>query len=267
MDIIVPLAFVDTMLASSSIAEPDTTQGETSWSSGECNIAGDERIVAAPSGTVTISNSSPCIVTYTGHVLTSGIAVQLTTSGTLPTGLVVNQVYYISTLLDANRFYLTDADGRTVNTTGAGSGTHTLTATVHKVYQAALGTSLAISSVDTGVDEFTTVSAHGFTGNGTPVCMASTGTLPSPLVANTLYYINTTGTTTFKLRATPGGSTINITTTGSGTITVLSGDTTGPNLNKPPLQNPTWWTEVSGTNKWGMFDNQLGSLSEATSSL
>lgn len=53
------------------------------------------------------------------------------------------------------------------------------------------------------------------------------GTLPSPLVAGTLYYVIATGLTAnaFEISATLGGSAINTTTSGSGTFTIATGKT------------------------------------------
>ncbi|MCU0919015.1 MAG: hypothetical protein MUF16_01545 [Burkholderiaceae bacterium] len=39
------------------------------------------------------------------------------------------------------------------------------------------------------------------------------------------------------------------------------------NLNKAPASQPEWWSEVSGTNKWAMFDNGVSSASTGTSPL
>lgn len=54
----------------------------------------------------------------------------------------------------------------------------------------------------------------------TPIYFTTTNTLPNPLVANTTYYVKTAPTsTTATLAATEGGSTIDITTTGTGVHT------------------------------------------------
>ena len=57
---------------------------------------------------------------------------------------------------------------------------------------------------------------------GTPVQFTSTGSLPSPLTAGTVYYIiNPTGTTA-QLATTSGGAAISLTTSGTGTITMYT---------------------------------------------
>jgi hypothetical protein len=50
-----------------------------------------------------------------------------------------------------------------------------------------------------------------------------TGSLPAPLVENTMYYVTKVTSTTFKIAATPGGPFINTTLAGSGTIYVHNG--------------------------------------------
>lgn len=78
-------------------------------------------------GTATISNGSPAIVTLNDHKIKTGHPVFFTTGGTLPTGVVANQVYY-ATAIDANTFKLSPNETLTefVNTSSAGSGTHSL---------------------------------------------------------------------------------------------------------------------------------------------
>lgn len=78
-------------------------------------------------GTVTITNASPGVVTWTGHGLQNGEAVVLSTSGALPTGLTAGTIYYLVARTD-NTFELAATVGGTpINTSSAGSGTHTAT--------------------------------------------------------------------------------------------------------------------------------------------
>lgn len=81
--------------------------------------------------TVTISNASPGVVTWTAHGLVANQAVLLYTSSALPSPLVTTQVYYVKTVLTANTFTLSLLPGGTViNTTTAGSGTQKSLASV-----------------------------------------------------------------------------------------------------------------------------------------
>lgn len=80
-------------------------------------------------GNATISNASPAVVTLTAHGLQNGDTVFFTTTGTLPTGLSPNTIYYV-TSTGANTFQLSTSTGGVgviyINTTSAGSGTHTV---------------------------------------------------------------------------------------------------------------------------------------------
>lgn len=83
---------------------------------------------AARSFTATISNASPGVVTKVAHGLVANTPVTLSTTGALPTGLSPATTYYVKTVLDADTFTLSATPGGSaINTTGAGSGTHTVT--------------------------------------------------------------------------------------------------------------------------------------------
>lgn len=70
-------------------------------------------------------------------------------------------------------------------------------------------------------DIITTGAAHGYS-LGDKLRVSSTGTLPGGLAANTDYYVVAIlSTTTIKVSATPNGPVLDITSTGSGTHTVL----------------------------------------------
>ena len=88
----------------------------------------DPLIAGASSETCTISQASPGIVTVNSHGLIAGDPVLFTTTGALPTGLAINTIYYVtSTSLAANTFTVSATlGGAAINTTGAGSGTHTV---------------------------------------------------------------------------------------------------------------------------------------------
>lgn len=74
-----------------------------------------------------------------------------------------------------------------------------------------------------GDNTFTFSVAHGLdagTATTAEVMFSSTGTVPAPLVAGTVYYARDITSTSFKVSSTDGGSAINITGAGTGTITV-----------------------------------------------
>jgi hypothetical protein len=94
------------------------------------------------SSTCTISNASPAVVTVSGgHGFSDDQPIRFTTTGALPTGLAINTTYYVKSSTSTTFQVSTSIGGASVNTTGAGSGTHTVvpvaalvsstTATIH----------------------------------------------------------------------------------------------------------------------------------------
>jgi hypothetical protein len=80
------------------------------------------------SSTVTITEANPGVVTFTAHGLKANDAVTFTTTGTLPTNLSVNTVYYVVAAgLTVNTFRVSETPGgAAINTSGSvQSGTHT----------------------------------------------------------------------------------------------------------------------------------------------
>jgi hypothetical protein len=84
-----------------------------------------------------------------------------------------------------------------------------------------------------------TINNHGLSA-GTPVVFW-TGTAPSPLALKTIYYVVNPTTNTFELAATPGGTPLNTTTTGSSLT--FSGVVNGPNPGGPIVGG--WLTGVA----------------------
>jgi hypothetical protein len=74
-----------------------------------------------------------------------------------------------------------------------------------------------ISAVDTVGDTLTS-NAHGLA-NNTLVGVYATTTMPAPLIAGSMYYVVNATTNNFKVSLTLGGAAIDLTTTGSGTLT------------------------------------------------
>lgn len=98
-----------------------------------------ERVLnAAVFDSSTDVNTSTDVITETAHGLSTGVKGQLTTTGTLPTGLSLATDYFIIKT-DANSFQLATSlanaeAGTNIDITGAGSGTHTFTPTVDLQY-------------------------------------------------------------------------------------------------------------------------------------
>lgn len=87
--------------------------------------------VSRPVAVTSITNASPAVVNYTAHPFVAGDKVVFSTTATLPTGLTVGTVYYvIAAGLTANAFEVSaTSGGAAINTSGAGSGTHSVTST------------------------------------------------------------------------------------------------------------------------------------------
>jgi len=79
-------------------------------------------------GTATMTIANPCVVSFTAHGLTLNDSIQFTTTGALPTGLLVNTNYFvISAGLTADAFQISASlGGAAIATTGSQSGVHTL---------------------------------------------------------------------------------------------------------------------------------------------
>lgn len=95
---------------------------------------------------------------------------------------------------------------------------HRMQLTVARSAEAVLGTCTA----NAGTELITVSAAHGLI-VGDVVRFSSTTTPPAGLVAATDYYVIASGftTTALKVSATPGGSAVNITDTGTGTHSIL----------------------------------------------
>lgn len=74
---------------------------------------------------VTITIASPGVVTWNSHGFAAGVAINIATTGALPTGLTAGVTYYVVSPA-ANTFQLAATPGgAAINTSGSQSGTHT----------------------------------------------------------------------------------------------------------------------------------------------
>lgn len=134
MKIIRPTPVTDATLISSNQAALDT--GISDYNAGATYDKGDLAIVNSPSATVTITQASPAVITWTAFDLPVKTPVVFTTSGALPAGITAGRAYFIHSKIDANRFRISASiGGAPVVTTSAGSGTHTCTASTHYIYE------------------------------------------------------------------------------------------------------------------------------------
>jgi len=102
--------------------------GSLDWGTDEIPISDPSGTTIASSATVTITNASPAVITWTDHGFTADDVVRFTTTGALPSGLVVGTSYYvIPVTTDTFRVCLASGgkNGAAVNTSSAGSGVHT----------------------------------------------------------------------------------------------------------------------------------------------
>ena len=134
------------------------------------------------SATVTITNASPGVVTHTAHGLVADSPISFATTGALPTGITAGSLYYTKTILDVDTYTISASRaGAVVNTSSAGSGTHTVTsgglpttkgkATDEYInYSVTTGTSLDLTMTATASYPANNPTLLG-TGNGSPQCI------------------------------------------------------------------------------------------------
>jgi hypothetical protein len=76
-------------------------------------------------GAVTLTIASPCVITLS-NVLAEGTAIQLATTGALPTGLTAGTTYYLRDVDGVTANLSATATGALINTSGTQSGTHSI---------------------------------------------------------------------------------------------------------------------------------------------
>jgi hypothetical protein len=235
-----PFLLADTFLFSSNVDESEHSAYSTTGSYNE----GDRAQRVSPSSNVTISNATPCVVTWANHMLEENTPIQFTTSGALPTGLSVGTVYFV-TAPTQGTFKLCAAPGLPpIGTSSAGSGTHTATATRHDILQAKQPTAVVTASIST-----TTLTVSAVT----------TGALAEG------HILSGSGVTagTYIVRQLTG------TTGGVGTYTVSASQTVASTAitGNAPVTNEDYWGRADSTNKWRMFDSSVSSRSSRADSM
>jgi hypothetical protein len=185
----------------------------------------DSSAVSSSFALTSISNATPAVFTKAGHGLVAGDPFQLTTSGTLPTGLSLATTYYvIATGLTSSAFQASaTVGGSAINTSSTGSGTHTLTRvrsviTTDGPHGIETGDSVEIEG-HIGVDKtivsssvasstvITTALAHGLSVGDTIVIDGHIGSVPA--IGGTYAVVTAPSSTTFTIS-------VNVTTAGSG---------------------------------------------------
>ena len=166
--------------------------------------------VAGVAPSVTVDAATDVWTTAAAHTLKDGDQVQVHGT-TVPGGIGLGLHYYVI-LLSATTFKLADdPGGPAVDVTSAGATVH-IRRHAAQWTQAGTGTTIPIPN-------------HKFY-TGDAVQVATTGTLPTPLVAGTTYYVLnnfvfSTNLSNIALSATPYGAAISITGIGSGVQTMF----------------------------------------------
>lgn len=109
-----------------------------------------------------------------------------------------------------------------------------------------------VSAVNTGTDTFTS-NSHG-NADGTLVKFHSTDALPTGLALTISYYVIDSSTNTFKVSRSPGGSAVDITTSGAGTLSVYV-------LTEPVVETLALWQGPASSK---MIAGSGGSLWDVT---
>ena len=188
---------------------------------------------AAPSQIVTISIANPAVITSTAFSGTGSISVTNNVP-TLNITAVAAGKLSIGTVISGTGV----TTGTTI--TGFGSGTGSTGTYIVSVSQTVSSTTIA------GNNPLLAAPL-----NGTPVVFSTTGTLPSPIVADTVYFVvnsATNGTTFFNVATTIGGTAIDTTGgTQSGTQTITV-----------PVASTSTATNANGTTSVEIYDLGLG---------
>ena len=166
---------------------------------------------------VTISQSNPAVVSWTRHQLSPGDPVFFRTTGTLPSPLTPDTLYFVRPGPQPNSFRISATlGGGALGTTSAGSGEHRSVRPV-----------VRISAANPAV---VTWKAHGLAADD-PVVFQSAGQLPAPLEQGQIYYVLNSTTLT--------ADTFQISTTRKGTPVDTSASTTHTQAHTIP-QNPLY---------------------------
>lgn len=235
-----PFVIADLHLTSSTVSESEYT----AYSAISAVVAGDKRQVVSPTGTVTFTIASPCVMTWTQSQLPDNTPIRFTTSGALPTGIVAGTIYYVKRLTDSTYNLRSKPDGSPIITSGSQSGTHTAYATRHDVYEALLPSLTSTGSSISG----TTLTIGTATAGAAAIGMIVSGT---GVTENTVITAFGTGTG------------------GAGTYTVDTSQTVGTTAITccAPVTNETYWARADSTNRWRMHDSSTTTQTGNTGSI
>jgi len=212
---------------------------------------------AYPPQNFTVTIASPAVLTFTSAV-TDGMQVVLSTTGTLPTGLVAGQTYYVIGTSGLTCKLSLTYGGQAINTSGTQGGTHSITSNTVNVTSASNGCTTGDFANFSGSyalsrQTFTRSTTTNFIlttalAANTPVVLSSSGTLPTGLVAGAMYYINVVSGTTVTFALSPNGAPVVTSSAGSGTFSlyVNSGMTAD-------ILNTSYPVVVTGVNNYLIY--------------
>jgi hypothetical protein len=129
-------------------------------------------------------------------------------------------------------------------------GNRVILTALHKIYEAVKATTTSVVTISSASPTVVSWAGHGLA-DGTPISFSTTGNLPTPMVPGVTYYVRNPTADNFNLATTPGGTAF-----GAGASGGIQTATAQSNYNRSPDANPTFWLEVSATNRWMMFDPQ-----------
>jgi hypothetical protein len=173
--------------------------------------AGTNGVTLTPAGTeyhalvpISLDLTSSTINTTDAHGLSSGDAVTYTNSGTLPSGLAQNTVYYINKV-----------DNYTYKLSSTPAPTFTNIIITTPSYSTAERFNKVIVNIAT---DTITINSHGFLANQPVKYQVNGGTAITPLQDNATYYVKTVvDANRIQLSQSLGGPVIDLTSAGTGT--------------------------------------------------
>lgn len=234
------------LLAESFLFDSDVDETEHSAYSSTASYTVEDRVqVVTPSSTVTISNATPAVVTWANHMLADNTPVELTTTGTLPTGLSTGTVYFVRDSKQGTFNLAFTPGGAALSTSSAGSGTHTATATRHDIFEALIATASVTATISSTTLDVTAVLA----GSGT----LAVGHILSGSGVTAGTYITALGT------GEGGTGTYEVSVSQTVSATTVTGNA--------PVTNETYWGRANSTNKWRGFDASVSSQSSRADSM
>lgn len=130
--ILKPFQVSDVALVSSTVSATDADATQGTYNPATAYAIGDVVQVDSPTFTFTASSTK---LTAVAHGFVDGQRAQLSTTGTLPAGLVTGISYYIVQAATDRLGLSTTLNGPPIATTDAGTGTHTSTVSTHLLYE------------------------------------------------------------------------------------------------------------------------------------